>query len=44
MGNLNSNNHNCLILCSYNGAYNDPWCALLCDLQFFLSKFDPFYL
>ena len=37
-------NHNHLILCFHSGAYDDPRHALLCDLQFFLSTFDPFYL
>jgi len=41
---LNPDNHTRLILYFHNGAYNDPRCAFLCDLQFFLSIFDSFYL
>ena len=44
IGDLNPDNHSRLILYLHNGAYNDPRYALLCDLQFFLSIFDPFYL
>jgi len=44
IGDSNPGNHNRLILCFHNEAYNEPLYALLCDLQFFLSIFDPFYL
>lgn len=44
IGDSNPDNHNHLILYFHNGAYNDPRYALLCDLQFFLSIFDSFYL
>jgi len=39
IGDSNHNNHNHLILCFHNRAYNDPRYMLLCDLQLFLSMF-----
>ena len=44
IGDSNPDNLSCLILSFHNGAYNDSRCASLCDLQFFLSIFDSFYL
>ena len=44
IGDSNLDNLSHLILSFHNGAYNDSRCASLCDLQFFLSIFDSFYL
>jgi len=44
IGDSNPDDHSHLLLYFHNGAYNDRGCALLCDLQFFLSVFALFYL